>query len=80
MSDRRAVGRTQVTKDVRILVRQGSIPCTVVNLTNNGACLAVEDGSHVPERFEVAFGHQQARRRCRVTWRNADRIGIAFER
>jgi PilZ domain-containing protein len=79
MDDRRSVGRTRIVKDVKILANHVSIPCTILDLTNGGACIAFAHACDVPDHFELAFGTRHARRACRVTWRTGNQVGVAFE-
>jgi hypothetical protein len=78
MDDRRSVRRTRVLKNVKILADHVSMPCTIVDITNSGACISFSDARNVPNRFELAFGNRHARRTCRVTWRTDNQIGVAF--
>jgi hypothetical protein len=56
-----------------------SIDCVVRNLSESGACLDVDSPVGVPDRFELVFERDQfCRRPCRVVWRSAKRIGVAF--
>jgi hypothetical protein len=80
MHDRRYVGRTRLSKDAKILVNRATLSCTIVDLTNGGACIRLEDAPDVPDRFELSFGNRHARRACRVTWRTNNHLGVAFER
>jgi hypothetical protein len=79
MHDRRSVGRTRLSKGAKILANRATIPCTIVDLTNGGACIHIEDAREVPDRFELSFGNRHARRACRVTWRANNHLGVAFE-
>jgi hypothetical protein len=80
MHDRRYVGRTRLSKDAKILATRAAISCTIVDLTNGGACIRLENARAVPDRFELSFGNRHARRACRVTWRSNNHLGVAFER
>jgi PilZ domain len=79
MDDRRSVRRTHVRKKAKVLVNRSSIPCTVVDLTNRGACISFANAREIPDRFELTFGSGQARRACRVTWRANNLVGVAFD-
>jgi PilZ domain len=79
MIDRRSIRRTRVAKQAKILANRCSIPCTVIDLTNSGACISLARGQTMPDRFELTFGSRQPRRTCRVTWRSDNQIGVAFE-
>ena len=45
----------------------------------NEACLKLATTSGVPQSFDLTFEHGRARRSCRVTWRTADKLGVAFD-
>lgn len=79
--ERRAVGRTKVLRGAKIIAptRSSVIHCTVQNITSGGACLKLANTYGMPERFELTFEHGRTRRACRVIWRTADTLGVAFE-
>ena len=81
MHERRDVTRTRITRSAKIIVPRRSpvIHCTVQNITSGGACLKLANTYGVPETFELTFEHGRTRRACRVVWRTADQIGVAFE-
>ena len=82
MQERRRVQRTRVLKAARIISdRQPSaIACTVLNLTNVGACLRVASSLDVSTGFDLTFDSAHSYRKCRVVWRNEDELGVSFER
>jgi hypothetical protein len=80
MHERRSVGRTRLLKHAKILTNRTTIPCTIVDLTNRGACIELVDAYDVPDRFELSFGNRHAHRACRVTWRTENQLGVAFDR
>src|SRR5436190_16161119 len=79
MQERRQVQRTRVLKGAKILLNHHAsvIDCTVRNLTNLGACLQVATPLGIPESFDLSFDAQSCRR-CRVVWRNENKLGISF--
>jgi len=79
--ERRTVGRTKVLRNAKIIVpaRSPVIHCTVQNITSGGACLKLANTYGMPEKFELTFEHGRTRRACRVVWRTADMLGVAFE-
>jgi hypothetical protein len=81
VDDRRALQRTRVLRNAKIIVPRRSpvIHCTVQNLTSGGACLKMANTYGVPETFDLTFEHGRTRRACRVVWRTADELGVAFE-
>ena len=82
MSDeRREIQRTRILRGAKIIApcRSPIIHCTVQNITGGGACLKLANTYGVPESFELTFEHGRTRRACRVVWRTADQLGVAFE-
>lgn len=79
-ADRRAVQRTKVLRNAKIIAPRHTsvIHCTVQNITSGGACLKLANTYGVPECFELTFEHGRTRRPCRVVWRTADLLGVAF--
>ncbi|MFZ3310002.1 MAG: PilZ domain-containing protein [Xanthobacteraceae bacterium] len=79
--DRRDVARTKVLRNAKIIVpaRSSVIHCTVQNITSGGACLKLANTYGMPENFDLTFEHGRTRRACRVIWRTADLLGVAFE-
>jgi hypothetical protein len=70
---RRALLRARITfKD-----RCPTIDCTVLNLSDLGACLKVESPIGIPDIFDLVLDNAPARG-CRVTWRKATQIGVEF--
>ena len=54
-----------------------AIDCTVRNLSGGGACLKVASPIGVPDTFDLVLDDASVRH-CRVTWRKATQIGVAF--
>jgi hypothetical protein len=52
------------------------VDCTVVDYSAGGACLQLIAGTLLPPRFELLHG--RARKRCRIVWRDRQRVGVAF--
>jgi hypothetical protein len=79
--DRRDRQRTQIQRNAKIIVphRSPTLHCTVQNITGTGACLKLANTASVPDRFELTFEIGRTRRACRVIWRTADSLGVAFE-
>jgi hypothetical protein len=80
-AERRVVTRTRMSRNAKIIVphRNQVVFCTVENITNGGACLKLATTSGVPQSFDLTFEHGRTRRSCRVTWRTADKLGVAFD-
>jgi hypothetical protein len=66
-------------KRARITFKGGwaTIDYTVLNLSDLGACLKVESPIGIPDTFDLVLDHAPVRG-CRVIWRNATQIGVAF--
>ncbi len=81
MDNRRAVQRTRIQRNAKILVPRNSpvIHCTVQDLTSTGACLTLASTAGLPASFDLTFEHGRTRRPCRVVWRTSDRLGVSFE-
>jgi hypothetical protein len=79
--NRRTVTRTRISRSAKIIAprRTSVIHCTVQNITSSGACLKVANTYGMPDTFELTFEHGRTRRPCRVVWRTADELGVAFE-
>ena len=80
MNERRDRQRTRILRGAKILVPRNSpvIHCTVQNITSGGACLKLANTYGVPDTFDLTFECGRTRRACRVVWRTADKLGVAF--
>lgn len=54
------------------------VDCKVIDLSLDGACLEVARASDVPETFDLVFEGYRTISACRVMWRSATRLGVAF--
>ncbi|MBV8924858.1 MAG: PilZ domain-containing protein [Bradyrhizobium sp.] len=53
--------------------------CSVVDLAATTAKVVVQDGTGIPDRFELAFFQAvDKRRKCEVIWRRGRMLGIRF--
>ena len=77
--ERRNVTRQRVLKGAQItfMGRGAAIDCAVRNLSGGGACLKVASPIGVPDTFDLVLDDASVRH-CRVTWRKATQIGVAF--
>jgi hypothetical protein len=65
-----------------LLLRDGkpNLPCTLVDISDTGARLVIDDARVVPNRFTIAMTEQGVpRRHCRLVWRGENEIGVSFE-
>ena len=52
------------------------IDCILIDYSAGGACLQLQKFVDLPQRVEVLYG--TTRKRCRIVWKRALRIGVAF--
>jgi hypothetical protein len=80
MEERRQSLRQRVFKAGTIeFNRAGGISCLVRNVSANGACVEVESVVGVPAAFKLLVIGEKAPHPCRVIWRFATRMGVAFD-
>jgi hypothetical protein len=53
-----------------------AIECSLIDYSAGGACLQLPKHADLPQRFEVLYG--TTRKRCRLVWKRALRVGVAF--
>jgi hypothetical protein len=78
--ERRRIPRRQVKIPARIDLGGTIRECTVVDISELGAKLAVEAPADLPDHFMLLLtpsGHPA--RRCRVAWRSDEHLGVEFE-
>jgi hypothetical protein len=75
----RSSARRRVLKRAQINFRRGTaaIDCTVRDMSEDGARLLVASVVGIPDLFELAISGEPTRQ-CRLIWRKADQIGVAF--
>ena len=55
------------------------LTCTLVDISESGAKLSVEEADQLPEKFSLRLSrYGQPRFDCRTVWRNANMIGVTF--
>jgi hypothetical protein len=59
--------------------RSSVISCSIVNLSETGACLEVPSAIGIPKLFELKFEPGGEWRVCQVAWRNPRHIGVTFD-
>ncbi len=52
--------------------------CTVIDISESGARLRVEDPQFVKPHFHLKFERSSPGRACKVAWTKGDQIGIEF--
>lgn len=79
MQERRKYVRTHVQRPARLLTEEPlPVDCLVLDLTNSGAGIRVQDSSPLPDTLNLTFDSGRSHRSCRLVWRVADRIGVEF--
>jgi hypothetical protein len=79
MNERRKIQRHRTLKGGSIrFSRAGGIDCRVRNLSPAGACLEVASQAGIPDDFVLVVAYDRLGQPCRVIWRTATRIGVAF--
>jgi hypothetical protein len=79
-AERRISPRRRTYKVARIGFGGGRavINCLIRNLSETGACLGVESPVGIPDEFNLVFESGEPSRMCRVMWRKAKLLGVAF--
>lgn len=72
----RPSGRVSNMAKIIIDQRTPAVDCTVVDYSAGGACLQLTGKISLPPRFELLHG--LTRKRCRVVWKDGQRVGVAF--
>jgi hypothetical protein len=55
------------------------LPCAIADVSETGARIVLESECELPERFFLLLTRKgEARRRCRLVWRDGKTIGVAF--
>jgi PilZ domain-containing protein len=55
------------------------VPCTVANVSQDGAQLCISMNFALPDRFILLFTPDgKIKRACLVVWRKGDRTGVRF--
>jgi PilZ domain len=53
--------------------------CSLLDVSPAGAKVIVDNGSGIPDRFELAFFQAaDKRQKCEVTWRRGKLLGVKF--
>lgn len=78
--ENRAVERVRTILAARLLFDAGNITidCQVKDLSPAGARIVLAGSIPVPNDFALDVPKRSLKARCRVVWRNADQMGVAF--
>jgi hypothetical protein len=54
-------------------------PCTVIDMSDNGARLSVDQSDRLPKRFSLTFSRaSRAGLQCEVRWKHGQAVGVKF--
>ena len=79
MDDNRVTQRQKVIKAGTISFDGSGIDCLVRNMSVRGANLEVESQIGIPAAFDLVINVEHSNHHCRIVWRKARRIGVAFD-
>ena len=80
--DKRKAVRRPMRYTAWIVMGPGQLHgCSLADVSDTGGRLDVEDSNNVPDTFTLWLASNgSARRKCKVVWRTARQVGVAFER
>jgi len=55
------------------------MPCTITDLTTQGAGLSLGTTFGVPRVFQLTIDGEKSNRHCRVVWADGRKLGVSFE-
>jgi hypothetical protein len=79
LDEKRDTQRQQILKAGMISFDGSGIDCLVRKMSSYGANLEVESQIGIPNSFDLVIDTEHSNHHCRVVWRKARRIGIAFD-
>jgi PilZ domain len=77
--ERRAGPRKPVLMSGVIKFADNTVNCLICDMSISGAAIEDTNPQDIPERFNIVFKGDDVPLPCYVVWRNADRIGVAFQ-
>jgi hypothetical protein len=54
------------------------IMCSVADISDGGAGLTVVTINGIPDEFDLHIKGEDNRRRCKVAWKQPNRLGVSF--
>ena len=72
--------RSPVQLQGKIVARsnQPEFLCTVIDLSQAGACLWLGTTFGIPDTFRLLIEDERAPRLCKVAWKKDHRLGVSF--
>ena len=79
--DQRSEPRRRVVKGTKIAYGDFVFvqDCTVRDISNRGARIAVSAAMELPQEFFLVFTTERVLRKSRVKWRKTGEVGVVFE-
>jgi hypothetical protein len=77
--ERRSAPRKPVLMSGQIKFADTTVNCLICDMSISGAAIEVSNPQDIPEHFNIVFKGDDILLSCYVVWREADRIGVAFE-
>ena len=77
MERRRPPARKRGLKSGKIFIGTRPIPCSILDISETGACLQVQTTADIPAVFVFIQGGHPART-CQTIWRDNTQIGVTF--
>lgn len=76
VDDNRRFPRRDIGEPAHVSFNGVSLGCVLLNLSEEGAAIEVDNTAYVPERFRLVTSCGV--RACRLVWIKQNRIGVAF--
>ena len=77
--ERRRSQRSAVSyQAVGVMPQDRSFPCDVVNISDGGAMLRIDDVDVLPDRMRLVIPDLDATHDCDVVWKRACDVGVRF--
>jgi len=61
-----------------VLEGGGVIDCLIRDISSGGVRLEVTNPDQVPDKFVLTIHGMPDKRRCRVTWRTGNKLGVEY--
>jgi len=77
-SERRSTTHLPTNKGAAVVFGIRRVECSIRDLSERGAALAVADTEAIPDEFTLSFKQNGVKRACRVVWRASRKLGVQF--
>lgn len=79
MNERRSSQRHRTFKGGSIIYGLSpAVDCVIRNMSEQGAAIESAGAAFIPDTFDLLVKPEMVKRRCRVIWRDENRIGVQF--